>query len=137
MSRMHSVAQSRRADGAWVQLNDDVYADDARGPLPAHRDYAGGNAGVGVFIPTGLAEDVETVGGPQFRGDVLEVTGEFRRIDHERREVAVIIAADGEVVQRGRPIRNPVLPERRGIALALAVLAGAVAAMERIVALRR
>jgi hypothetical protein len=125
-----------RADGAWVQLNDDIYAE-ARGPLPAHRDYAGGNAGVGAFLPAGLAAEIGLLGGPQHRGDVLEVEGEFRRIDHERREVAVIVVSEGTVVQRGRPIADPVLPERRGIAIALALLALAVAVAERLVARRR
>jgi hypothetical protein len=125
-----------RSDGAWVQLNDDIYAE-ARGPLPAHRDYMGGNAGLGVFIPTDLAGEIDVVGGPQFRGDVLEVVGEFRRIDHERREVAVIIAAEGDVAEGGHPIEDPVLPERRGVAAALAVVALAVAVGERLGARRQ
>lgn len=125
-----------RRDGAWVQLNDDVYAE-TRGPLPAHRDYRGGNAGLGVFIPLGLAEQIEAVGGPQLRGDVLEVVGEFRRIDHERQEAAVIIADEGSVAVRGRPVRDPLLPQRRGIALGLSVLALSVAVAERLVARRR
>ena len=125
-----------RDGGAWVQLNDDIYAG-ISGPLPVHRDYAGGNAGVGAFIPAAVADDIMTVGGPTHRGDVVEVEGEFRRIDHERREVAVIVATSGQVTDRGRPIEDPALPERRGIAITLGLLAVAVALAERVVARRR
>ena len=126
----------QRADGAWVQLNDDIYAQ-TRGPLPTHRDYAGGNAGLGAFIPLELAERIGRVGGPRFRGDVLEIEGQFRRVDGERREAAVIVAHTGIVAGEGRPIEDPVLPERRVIALVLVLLAAATVTGERLVAARR
>jgi hypothetical protein len=115
----------RRDDGSWTQLNDDVYAD-ALGPLPAHRDFRGGNAGAGVFLPPDLAARIAHVGGPRSRGDVLEVDGVFLRVDPSTREVAVIRARTGRIVQGGGPIDDPLLRDRQlaavlltGVALSL------------------
>lgn len=112
----------RRGDEAWVQLNDDVYGD-ARGPLPTHRDYRGGNAGVGVRIPGALADQIVLVGGPKHTGDVLEVTAVFHRVDATSGELAVLRALQGEVVTRGRAYDNPLLRDRLIVAAVLAPLA--------------
>ena len=113
-----------RGDGAWAQLNDDVYAGDL-GPLPAHGRFRGGNAGLGVHLPRTLADEVAWVGGPTARGDVLEVTGTFHRVDADSGEVAVLRADEGRVVRRGQPINEVALADRRvvGSAAALATLA--------------
>ncbi len=112
----------RRRDGAWVQLNDDIYAGDA-GPLPAHRDFRGGNAGVGVFIPADLADQISFVGGPRFHGDLLEVVGVFHRVDPVATEVTVIRAQDGIVARPGRPFEDVPLRDRQVVALLLAPVA--------------
>ncbi len=124
-----------RGVGVWTQLNDDVYAE-GLGPLPAHRDYRGGNAGVGVLLPATLGGEVAFVGGPQTRGDVLEVRGVFHRVDRAG-EVAVIHADSGEVAVRGRPFVDPPLPDRRFAALIAVVAAVALFWAERVVAARR
>lgn len=124
-----------RRGGAWVQLNDDAYAGDA-GPLPAHRDFRGGNAGVGVLLPTGVAERIEHVGGPQWHGDTVEVVGTFQRIEPVSREVAVIVADSGEIVAPGSPIARPLLGDRAVAAVVLALLAAGLVVAER-VAVRR
>lgn len=113
-----------RADGAWTQLNDDAYAGDL-GPLPAHREFRGGNAGVGVHLPRDLADAVEWVGGPAARGDVLVVTGPYHQSDADSGEAAVIRASAGEVIATGSPIEDRVMPDRRvaGIILAVAAMA--------------
>ena len=126
----------RRAGGAWVHLNDDVYALE-RGPLPAHRDFRGGNAGVGVFVPPALAERIAFVGGPEAEGDVLEVVATFRRVDPVSGEVAVLRAGSGRVVRVGRPFVDPPLPDRRVVAAVLAPVAVALVVAERVVARRR
>lgn len=126
----------RRGEHAWVQLNDDVYAV-ARGPLPAHRDYQGGNAGVGVRIPLALADQIEWVGDGQARGDVLEVTGTFHRVLQMTGDAAVIVADVGEVVQRGSRFVDPILPDRAVAAWVVAAVALALAVAERVVARRR
>lgn len=126
----------RRDDGAWVQLNDDVYSQ-ALGPLPAHRDFRGGNAGVGVLLPHDVADGITVVGGPGWRGDVLEVVGTFERVERETGEVAIIRAAGGVVADAGEPVREAPLADRRVAALVLAGVAAAVVALERLAARRR
>jgi hypothetical protein len=124
-----------RDAGVWTQLNDDVYAE-LLGPLPAHRDYRGGNAGVGVLLPHGAADLITFIGGPQTRGDVLEVRGIFRRVD-QTGEVAVIHADAAELKVHGEPFPDPPLNDRRWAAwLAMTVAVGLVTA-ERYVAARR
>lgn len=125
----------RRNIGVWVQLNDDVYAE-LLGPLPAHRDFRGGNAGVGVLLPTELAAQITFVGGPRTRGDVLEVEGTFHRVDPSG-EVAVIRADDVRLTADGGPFHDPPLTDRRIAAIVAVVLAGVVVVAERVVARRR
>lgn len=125
-----------RRDGAWVQVNDDVYAGPV-GPLPSHREYRGANAGVGVLLPGELAGDVTVVGGPRTRGDLVEVVGVFRRVEPGSREVAVVRADSVEVLRRGEHHPDPPLRNRQVAAGILAALAAAMAVAERVVARRR
>lgn len=126
----------RRDGGAWTQLNDDAYAD-LVGPLPAHRNYRGGNSGIGVLLPDDVAEQVTTVGGPRDQGDLLEVVGVFRRVDPATGEVAVIVVDSGEVVREGRPFEDVPLRDRDVAAVVLALLAVGAVVTERVVARRR
>lgn len=119
----------RRDDGAWLQLNDDVYAGEI-GPLPAHRDFRGGNAGVGVFVPHDVADAITFVGGPDARGDILEVVGTFRRVDDDS-EVTVIRTRSGQVWREGGLLEDPPLRDRRVVALVTAGLALAAVALQR------
>ncbi|HVL97950.1 MAG TPA: hypothetical protein VM324_01485 [Egibacteraceae bacterium] len=112
---------------AWTQLNDDDYAG-VLGPLPAHRVYRGSNAGVGVLLPTGVAEVVEWVGGPAARGDVLVVTGTFHRVDPASREVAVIRADSAVTSRPGGPAPAEPLPARRVLGIVLGIAAAGVTA---------
>jgi len=126
----------RREGGAWAQINDDVYAGPA-GPLPGHRSYRGHNAGIGVFLPDELADELGTVGGPGAQGDLVEVVGVFRRVDPGSQEVAVIRAASVEVLRAGAPRSDPPLRDRQVAAAVLAALALATAGTERLIARRR
>lgn len=125
-----------RDGGAWVHLNDDIYAN-VRGPLPAHRDYRGGNAGIGVYISSELADQIEWIGGPDQQGDEIVVTGTFERVDPITAEVAIIRADEGRIDRRGAAFNEPRLPERRWLAMAVAVIAAIVTLAERLVARRR
>lgn len=125
----------RRDEGAWVHLNDDIYGDEA-GPLPAHRDYRGGNAGVGVFIPLEVADAITFVGGPRAEGDVLAIEGVFRRVDPVSGEAAVIVASAAEVVAEGQPFVDPVLLDRRIVAGLVALLTLGLFVTDRTVARR-
>lgn len=109
-----------RGDEAWVQLNDDVYAGNI-GPLPAHRDFRGGNAGVGVRIDAETARSITHVGGPRARGDIVAVTGEFLRVDETTGEVAIIRSFSAEIVELGGPSARPFRLDRAVVAAALLV----------------
>lgn len=111
----------RREQGAWIQVNDDIYAGDV-GPLPVHRDFRGGNAGVGVFVQHELANQIRWVGGPRAKGDVIEVIGRFHRVDPNS-EVAVIHAVDGRVLEEGSSLTEEPLLDRQIAALAAAAVA--------------
>ena len=111
-----------RGDQAWVHLNDDVYSE-VLGPLPTHRGYRGGNAGVGALVPRELAEQISSVGGPKNRGDVLHVTGVFHRVDPATDEVAILRVHGGEVVTGGGVYDDPILVDRLVVALVLGPLA--------------
>ncbi|HVM14882.1 MAG TPA: hypothetical protein VM287_11215 [Egibacteraceae bacterium] len=124
-------ALMHRDEGAWTQLNDDLYAG-AAGPLPAHREYRGANAGVGVLLPADVAEQVQTVGGPRARGDVLSIVGTFHRVDPQSRESAVIRAEAGRVERLGRPIDHEPLGVRRIVGILLALAAAAMTAAHHI-----
>jgi hypothetical protein len=69
-----------RRGGAWLQVNDDAYALEV-GPLGRHDDRRGFNLGLSVWLPDGLHEQVEGLGGPDRRGDVLLLEGELLRAD--------------------------------------------------------
>lgn len=125
----------QRDIGVWAQLNDDVYAD-VVGPLPAHRDYRGGNAGVGVLLPPAAIDQVSFIGGPQTRGDVLEVRGTFHRVD-ETGEVAVIRADSAQLMDDGEPFPDPPLDDRRWAAWIAVVVALSLVVTERAVARSR
>ena len=124
-----------REGGVWTQLNDDVYAE-LLGPLPAHRDYRGGNAGVGVLLSRDIADTVAFVGGPQTRGDVLEVLGTFHRVDPTA-EVAVIHVDSADRIAEGEPFPDPPLTDRVVAGIAVILLAVALTVTERVVASRR
>lgn len=124
-----------RDSGVWTQLNDDVYSGEV-GPLPAHRDYRGLNSGIGVLLPRELADQVSFVGGPQTRGDFLQIRGVFHRIDATG-EVAIIRADTGEVAREGGSNPDPLLTDRRAAALVAMVIAIGVVVTERWIAARR
>lgn len=126
----------RRDDGAWIQLNDGVYADPA-GPLPSHRLYAGSNTGIGVHLPDNVADDIEVIGGPRTRGDVLTVIGTFHRVDDASAEVAVVRARTGQVIEPGERMHEPVLWDRALVGGVLTVIAAAGVGLERWASRRR
>lgn len=119
-----------RRGGTWTQLNDDVYATEL-GPLRDHHRFHGGNSGVGVRLPADVAAEVDRVGGPRARGDVLTVTGTFYREHGPTREVAVIIADQGVVTSEGERVTEAGVPARATAGGLLLLVALAVALGER------
>lgn len=114
----------QRGDEAWLQLNDDPYSLPP-GPLPYHRDFRGGNGGVGVLVPVRLIEPIRSVGGPRLHGDVVQVTGTFRRVDPPTREIAIVRADTLRVLRSGTPLRPSPAPERVAVGTVLGLLAAA------------
>jgi hypothetical protein len=70
----------RRSGGAWVQVNDDAYALEL-GPFGPHRETRGYSAGLAVWLPDGLHEQLGAPGRHGRRGDVIRVEGVLRRAD--------------------------------------------------------
>lgn len=118
---------------AWLHLNDDRYALDL-GPLPQHRTAVGGNSGVPVLVPAAVADAVRFVGDGRHRGDVVEVTGVFRRAHPADGGGPAIRADDGSVTRRGGPTARPVDPARAVVAVVVcaAALVAAAAARTRV-----
>jgi hypothetical protein len=69
-----------RRGGAWAQVNDDAYALEV-GPVVGHREHAGFNTGLSVWLPDGLHDRVERPGRAGWRGDVVQITGVVHRAD--------------------------------------------------------
>ncbi len=70
----------RRDGGAWALVNDDDYALRV-GPLPGHGDHRGTNAGLSVWLPDDLVDDLTGLGRPNQRGDVVRIEGRIVRTD--------------------------------------------------------
>lgn len=69
-----------RRGGAWAQVNDDDYAL-ITGPVVGHRERAGFNTGLSVWLEDELAERIEATGRPARRGDVVLLRGTILRAD--------------------------------------------------------
>lgn len=111
-----------RRDGAWVQVNDDAYALRI-GPLVAHRQLAGSNTGMAVWIPEPLVDAIEVVGRAGVRGDVLQVTGIVRRADPADGGGLTIRAMDLTVLADGQVIDEPLHSLQAVVAVVLALAA--------------
>ena len=69
-----------RRGGVWAQVNDDDYALRV-GPISGNRDLRGFNTGLAVWLPDGLHEQIDGLGRPGQRGDVVLLTGRLLRAD--------------------------------------------------------
>lgn len=95
-----------RRGGAWVQVNDDVYALEV-GPVIGHRELSGFNTGLSVWLPDGLHEAIEDVGRPYQRGDVILVRGTLLRADPDDGGGTTVRAEELEVLERALVIDPP------------------------------
>jgi len=102
----------RRDGGAWVQVNDDAYALE-RGPIGPHRERLGFNSGLAVWLPDGLHESLGAPGRFGRRGDVILVTGVFRRADPADGGGMALRATEAAVLARSTAV-----PETLNIPLA-------------------
>ncbi|MDX1659464.1 MAG: hypothetical protein R3343_11640 [Nitriliruptorales bacterium] len=120
----------RRDGGAWVQLNDDAYALEV-GPLPASGEFAGYSSGLSVWLPDGLADLAQRPGGPQWRGDVLQVEGVVHRVDDQDGGGLTIRAHAAQVLAPAEPLARPFHTAQAVVAIGLVVLAAGVIVWER------
>jgi hypothetical protein len=124
-----------RGPRAWVQLNDDPYAD--IGPLPEHRTAVGGNSGIPVSISAADAAQLRHVGNHRTRGDVVTVTGIFHRADPADGG-GPAIQADALTLERpGQPLQHPVNGGRVVVAAGAGLAAVALALRNRAAGHRR
>jgi hypothetical protein len=112
-----------RRDGAWLQVNDDDYALDV-GPISGHRDLRGFNSGLSVWLPDGLHEQIEGVGRPERRGDVIQVTGVLLRADPADGGGITLRADQLEVLAPSVEVPEPFHAIQAIVAAVLVVLAG-------------
>lgn len=121
----------RRDGGAWLQVNDDAYAN-AVGPLPASGVRAGANSSIAVFAPDSLADAIGSIGGPQRVGDRLRIAGTYLRSDPADAGAPTLRAVAAEVLLPGRPIERRATPGRvAAAALGVAVTGVLIVAARR------
>ena len=111
-----------RGPRSWVHLNDDPYALEL-GPLYDHRTAVGGNSGIPVSIPTAVAGNIASVGGPRHHGDILEVTGVFHRADPHDGGGPAIQADVVRITEVGNAVRRSVDRTRLFVAAAISIAA--------------
>ena len=95
-----------RRGGAWAQVNDDAYALEV-GPVIGHREHAGFNTGMSVWLDGDLAEAIEVVGRPGVRGDVVLLAGQVHRADRHDGGGITLRATRLEVLADGVEIEAP------------------------------
>jgi hypothetical protein len=111
-----------RRGGVWAQVNDDVYALEV-GPVIGHRELAGFNTGLSVWIPDGLHEAIDGVGRPFQRGDVILVRGTLLRADPDDGGGTTVRAEELEVLAPTLVIEPPFHTLQAVVAGVLAILA--------------
>jgi hypothetical protein len=111
-----------RDGGAWAQVNDDAYALEV-GPVLGHREHAGFNSGLAVWLPDAVAEQITTVGRPGVRGDVVLLAGQIHRADPDDGGGLTLRAARMQRLADGVEIETPLHVVQVAAAAALAVVA--------------
>jgi len=88
-----------RNDGSmWTQLNGDSYAYE---PILDGGNLTGGNVGVAVRIPQGIAETLDRPGGYRVRGPLVTVVGQWEYHDPNRGGESYIDVLSLEVLEPG------------------------------------
>jgi hypothetical protein len=111
-----------RRGGAWAQVNDDIYALEV-GPLVGHREQDGFNTGLSVWLPDGLHQQVEEVGRPGRRGDVILIRGTLERTDPQDGGGTTVRATSLEVLAPSIEVEDPLHVPQLVAAIVLSMLA--------------
>lgn len=120
----------RRDGGAWLLVNDDDYALEV-GPAGAGGELRGGNSGLAVWLPDPFPDELTSVGGPGWRGDVIEVTGTIHRVDPADGGGLTLRADDMVVLAEAMHVDEPLNGPQALLAGVLVALAIAVFGLER------
>ncbi|MFA9429794.1 hypothetical protein [Egicoccus sp. AB-alg2] len=125
----------QRRGGVWVQVNDDDYALSV-GPMGAHRQHRGFNTGLAVWLPDGLHEQIDGVGRPGRRGDILLLEGVLLRADPDDGGGITLRADRLEIIAPTVAIDEPLHTPQAVVAAILAVAAGAALTWSRVASRR-
>lgn len=120
-----------RRDGAWLLVNDDAYALEA-GPLSGHREFAGGNTGLAVWVPDPVPDLVP--GGHDRRGTIIQVRGRIMRADPADGGGLTLRALSGQdvqIVREAESARPPVHVAQALVALLFAAAAAVITMLAR------
>jgi hypothetical protein len=110
---------NRRDGYTWTQLNDDAYA---VAPIADGGALVGSNLGVGIRLPTELAEDLDPPGRYRTVGPLVRVTGVWKYHDPARQGETYLDVTALETVVQGRVLREP--PLWWAFAVGLVLMAG-------------
>jgi hypothetical protein len=106
-----------RADGAWININDDAYSRQGR-----TRRLAGYNSGQSVLVSNkSEARTIKRLGDYDNRGDIVEVSGIFQKADPDHGGDMMIAADSLRIVKPGFSLPHPI--STRKISLAITWLA--------------
>lgn len=117
-----------RGDGAWIHLNDDVYA---TGGAEARASLGGYNSGIGVWVDVRAAEKIGVFGDYRHRGDLVQVEGVFNAACAEHGGDMDIHASRLRVVSEGSAVPYTVASWKVPLALLLALVAVVLRVRER------
>ena len=120
----------RRRGGAWAQVNDDDYAL-VTGPLVGHRERAGFNTGLSVWLDEPLADRITAPGRPALRGDVVLLRGTLLRADPDDGGGITLRATQMETLAPPLELDPPLHVTQVIVAAVLSVLALAATAWAR------
>lgn len=108
-----------RGDNAWITVNDDHYGGNH---LREYAELKGGNTGLGVYITSGMADEIGWVGSYTAAGDIVSVEGTFYAANPEHGGDLMIEAKELTVVRRGRPVTKHNLGKEPWIAVVLGLV---------------
>lgn len=111
-----------RDGGAWAQVNDDDYAL-VTGPVIGHRERAGFNTGLAVWLDEPLADRIANPGRPALRGDVVLLRGTILRADPDDAGGITLRATELETLAAPLEIDPPLHVIQVIVAVTLSVLA--------------
>ena len=114
---------ARRDGWTWTQLNGDSYA---FAPIADGGGLRGSNIGIGVRMPSELAEGLDAPGRYRTVGPIVELTGVWRYHDPVRQGETYLDVTALMVVSAGRPLQEPPGWSVYGVGILLLIIAGVV-----------